>query len=192
MKATPLLKLLIRLRPILRFIKYRILHADDSPERISRGLAIGVFVAYLPLMGIQMALSWAVAALFKANKAMALLGAWVSNPATAVFVYYPSYRLGRWLLGIRAQKPEIDPEVMEDIFEETLSFYRLITEFHTTTFWKEVSAAAMNIGLEILLGGIIIGFIAAKLTEWLSYKAVVYYRRRKQRKRQKRYPAPAS
>ena len=192
MKATPLLKLLIRLRPILRFIKYRILHADDSPERISRGLAIGVFVAYLPLMGIQMALSWAVAALFKANKAMALLGAWVSNPATAVFVYYPSYRLGRWLLGIRAQKPEIDPEVMEDIFEETLSFYRLITEFHTTTFWKEVSAAAMNIGLEILLGGIIIGFIAAKLTEWLSYKAVVYYRRRKQLKRQKRYPAPAS
>jgi len=82
-----LLILLIRLRPILRFIRYRILHADDSPERISRGLAIGVFVAYLPLMGIQMALSWAVAALFKANKAMALLGAWVSNPATAVFVY---------------------------------------------------------------------------------------------------------
>ncbi len=38
------------------------------------------------------------------------------------------------MLGIRAQKPEIDPEMMEDIFEETLSFYRLITEFHTTAF----------------------------------------------------------
>ncbi len=50
----------------------------------------------------------------------------------------------------------------------------------------------MNIGLEILIGGVIIGFIAAKLTQWLSFQAVVYYRRRKQRKRQKRSAAPAS
>ena len=186
MKVSPRLKILLRLRPALRFIKYRILHVDDSPERIARGLAVGVFVSYLPLMGIQMAVAWVVAALCKANKMMAVLAAWVSNPATAVIVYYPSYRLGRWLLGIRAQKPEIDPEQMEDLFEQTLSFYRLITEFHTPAFWKEVSAAAMNVGLEILIGGVIIGAILAYLTQWISYHAVIYYRRRKQLKKEKR------
>ena len=57
MKVSRVLKLLIRLRPVLRFVKFRILHVDDSPERIARGLAIGVFISYLPLMGIQMALA---------------------------------------------------------------------------------------------------------------------------------------
>ena len=186
MSVSSRLKLLIRLRPALRFVKYRILHADDSPERIAKGLAVGVFISYLPLMGVQMAVAWVAATIVKANKAMALLGAWLSNPATAIIIYYPSYRLGRWLLGFSPHKPEIDPEELEDLFEETLSFYRLITEFHTTAFWKEVSSALMNIGLEILVGGIIIGFAAAKLTHWLAFHAVIYYRQRNQRKREKR------
>ncbi len=98
-------RLLIRLRPALRFIKFRILHVNDSPERIARGLAVGVFVAYLRLMGIQMALAWFAAGIIKGNKVMAVLGAWVSNPATALIIYYPAYRLGRWLLGFAPHKP---------------------------------------------------------------------------------------
>lgn len=186
MKVSRGLKILLRLRPVLRFIKYRILHIDDSPERIARGLAAGVFIAYLPLMGLQMATAWLAATVLKANRVMAVLGVWVSNPATAVFVYYPSYRLGRWLLGIRAQKPEIDPEQLENLFEETLSLYRLLTEFHTSSFWKEVSAAAMNIGLEILIGGIIIGAVMSRLTYWGAFRLVLYYRRRKHAKKQRR------
>ncbi len=180
--VSPQLKLLLRLRPALRFIKYRVLRVDDSPERIARGLAVGMFVAYLPLMGIQMAVAWVAAAVLRANKVMAVLAAWVSNPATALFIYYPSYRLGRWLLGIRTRKPEIDPEQMEDLLEETLSFYNLITEFHTLDFWKEVFAAAVNIGLETLIGGIIIGAVLARITHWAALHGVIYYRRRKQRK----------
>lgn len=178
-------RLLIRLRPALRFIKFRILHVDDSPERIARGLAVGVFVAYLPLMGIQMALAWFAAGIIKGNKVMAVLGAWVSNPATALIIYYPAYRLGRWLLGFAPHKPQINPEELEDMFEETLSFYRLITEFHTSGFWKEVSAALMNIGLEITIGGVIIGFIASQVTYRLSLRAVEYYRQRKHLKRER-------
>lgn len=186
MKVSRVLKLLIRLRPVLRFVKFRILHVDDSPERIARGLAIGVFISYLPLMGIQMALAWAAAVVFKANKIMAVLGVWVSNPATAILVYYPSYRLGRWLLGFTPHKPEIDPEQLEDLLEETLSFYRLITEFHSGAFWKEVSSALMKIGLETFIGGVIIGFVVAKIAHWLSYHGVIYYRRRRQLKKEKR------
>jgi len=186
MKASRMLKLLFRLRPVLRFIKFRILHVDDSPERIARGIAVGVFIGYLPLMGIQMVLAWATAALFKANKVMAVLGAWISNPATAIIIYYPSYRLGRWLLGFTHYKPEIDPEQMEDLIETTLSFYRLLVEFHSMAFWKEVSSALMNIGLETFIGGTIIGLIAAKIAYWLSYYGVVNHRRRKLNKQNKR------
>ena len=163
MKATIMLKLLFKLRPVLRFIKFRILHVDDSPERIARGIAAGVFIAYLPLMGIQMALAWAAAALIKGNKVLAGLCAWISNPATAIVIYYPSYLLGRWLIGFTHSKPEIDPEQMEDLIETTLSFYRLLTEFHSAAFWKEVSSALMKVGLEIFIGGAVIGVIFAEI-----------------------------
>lgn len=186
MKASRVLKLLIRFRPVLRFVKFRILHIDDSPERIARGIAVGVFIAYLPVMGIQMALAWAAAGVFKANKLMAVLGVWVSNPATAVFVFYPAYLLGRWLLGFTPHKPEIDPEQLEDLLEGTLSFYRLITEFHSGAFWKEVSSALMKIGLEMFIGGVILGFVAAKAAHWLSYHGVIYYRRRRHLKKERR------
>lgn len=189
MKPTRTLKVLMRLRPALRFIKFRILHIDDSPERIARGLALGVFIAFLPLMGIQMFLAWIAAILFKGNKLMAVLGAWVSNPATAIVIYYPCYRLGRWLIGFVSTQPNLDPRQMEELFEKTLSFYRFLTEIHSVEFWKEVSSALMKIGLETFIGGVILGFLAARLTHWLTYNAILHHRQRKQKKQLKRAAA---
>ena len=157
MKISLRTKLLLRLRPMLRFVKTRILHVNDSPERIAKGLAIGVFIAYLPVMGLQMMLAWITASLLKANRMVAVLGVWVSNAATAVFVYYPAYRLGRLILKMRPSKPELNPEQMDHLFDETLSLYRLLTEFHTQAFWKDVTSTAMNIGLEMLVRGVILG-----------------------------------
>jgi hypothetical protein len=94
---------------------------------------------------------------------------------------------GSVAFGFCAAQAQINPEELEDMFEETLSFYRLITEFHTSVFWKEVSAALMNIGLEITIGGVIIGFIASQVTYRLSLRAVEYYRQRKHLKRERRH-----
>ncbi len=47
-----------------RFVMHNVLHADDTPHSIALGTAIAVFIAILPLVGIQMFLSVAVAALF--------------------------------------------------------------------------------------------------------------------------------
>ncbi|NLK40891.1 MAG: DUF2062 domain-containing protein [Planctomycetes bacterium] len=186
MKISLRTKLLLRLRPMLRFVKTRILHVNDSPERIAKGLAIGVFIAYLPVMGLQMMLAWITASLLKANRMVAVLGVWVSNAATAVFVYYPAYRLGRLILKMRPSKPELNPEQMDHLFDETLSLYRLLTEFHTQAFWKDVTSTAMNIGLEMLVGGVILGFIAAGLAHSVSLRLISYYRQRKQAKKQRR------
>lgn len=186
MKASRQLKLLIRFRPVLRFVKLRIMHVDDSPERIARGLALGIFIGYLPVMGIQMFLAWAAAALFRANKVVAVLCVWISNPFTVVPVYYPCYLLGRWLFGLSPHKHEIDPAQMEKLFVNTLSFYRLLTEFHTMAFWKEVASTLMQIGLETVVGSVIIGAFVAAAAYWIGYYGVIRYRRRKQTKQEKR------
>lgn len=182
MKATRMLKVLMRLRPVLRFIKFRILHVDDSPERIARGLAVGIFIGYLPLMGIQMFLAWIAAAIFRANKVLAILGVWISNPATALIIYYPCYLLGRWVLAFTSHKPDMTPEELEAMFDTTLSFYRFITEFYTITFWKDVLSTMLKIGVETCIGSVILGAIFAAITHRLTYNAVVFHRRRKLQK----------
>lgn len=77
-----------------RFCVHNILHADDPPHNLALGIAVGLFVAFLPLIGIQMGLAFGLAWLVRANKAVAVALVWISNPVTMVPVYYPGYWLG--------------------------------------------------------------------------------------------------
>lgn len=175
-------RLLIRFRPVLRFIKTRILHIDDSPERIARGIAVGLFAGWLPLMGLHIVLGLLFAAVMRANKAMAVLFVWVSNPLTAVFIYYPCYWVGRFILVFFGYKPAMNPEQIEDIFIETFSMRHIFTGFFTLNLWKQVWAAFLQIGLELFIGSILIGLIAAKIGYWLSVTLIKRLRARRQRK----------
>lgn len=86
----------VRFRRI--FLK-KILHADDPPHRLALGVAIGLFVTFTPTIGFQTALVIALAWLLGANKLVGLPLVWISNPATFVPIYYPCYRIGKWILG---------------------------------------------------------------------------------------------
>lgn len=71
---------------------------DDSSHRIALGGAIGMFFALTPTMGIQMFLVLLLAVLtrrwFTFNKVAALLMVYVSNPLTALPIYWFNYKLG--------------------------------------------------------------------------------------------------
>ena len=56
----------------------KILHIDDSPHKISLGLAIGLFIAWTPLLGLHILLVIALTMLLRANKFAALVSVWVS------------------------------------------------------------------------------------------------------------------
>ena len=85
-------------RRVSSFVVHHILHTDDSPSRIARGVAIGMFMAWLPLMGLQMLLVLAFSFIFRANKVVGLPVVWISNPFTLGPIYYPGYLLGSALL----------------------------------------------------------------------------------------------
>ncbi len=82
-----------------RLLFQNVLHADDPPHQLALGVALGLFVAFTPTIGFQTALVVALAWMFGANKLVGLPLVWISNPATFVPIYYPCYRLGRWVLG---------------------------------------------------------------------------------------------
>ena len=91
-QAVPYKYMYIRLRygwrRAQRFVKYRILHVDDTPHRIALGVAIGMFVAWTPTIGFQMGLTVLLCALFRANKLVGVPLVWISNPLTIIPVYF--------------------------------------------------------------------------------------------------------
>lgn len=73
----------------------RLLTLDDTPERIALAFALGVFLAFSPLIGLHSFLGLAFAFLFGLNRFALFLGVFVNNPWTLVPIYTASSYLGR-------------------------------------------------------------------------------------------------
>ncbi|MFO7739405.1 MAG: DUF2062 domain-containing protein [Desulfatiglandaceae bacterium] len=89
-----------------RQIKYfylRFLRLKGDPYALALGLACGVFTGMLPIMPFQTALAIILAALLRASKITGALGTWVSNPLNWYFLYYYSYKIGAFLLGLQGK-----------------------------------------------------------------------------------------
>jgi uncharacterized protein len=86
---------LFDLRGQLQDIWNKLLTLHASPHSIGLGLALGMFIGFLPIMGIQMAVVLVFAMPFKnANKVAAVSGVWISNPLTVVPIYAFIYWIG--------------------------------------------------------------------------------------------------
>ena len=66
---------------------------------------IGVFSAFLPIPA-QMMLAAVLAVRFKCNLPLSVLLVWITNPLTIAPVFYFTYRIGAWLLGMPPHVPE--------------------------------------------------------------------------------------
>ncbi|MCK5473761.1 MAG: DUF2062 domain-containing protein, partial [Planctomycetes bacterium] len=71
---------------------------NDTPHRIAMGTALGLFVAWTPVLGLHILMVLGLALLLRANKFVAIVFIWVNNPLTMAAIYYPSYLLGRTIL----------------------------------------------------------------------------------------------
>ena len=76
----------------------KLVRVDDSPQKIARGVAIGVFWGILPTFGLAILFSLPTAVLLRANKLSAILGTFVANPFTAPFIYAFEYKIGELIL----------------------------------------------------------------------------------------------
>lgn len=91
-----------------RQIKYyylRFLRLKGEPHELSLGLACGVFTGMLPITPFQAALAITLAVCLKASKITAAVGTLISNPLNWYFLYYYSYKLGAFLLGLQGKNP---------------------------------------------------------------------------------------
>jgi uncharacterized protein (DUF2062 family) len=77
-----------------------LLRLEDPPHRTALAFAIGVWIAFFPIVGTHTALALLIAFAFRLNRVTLLLGAYVNNPWTLVPLFMAGTFFGCLLLGI--------------------------------------------------------------------------------------------
>ena len=126
-----------------------ICRSSKNPESLARGVGLGLFIGFLPAIGLQIILALLLARFLKANKLVAALGTLVTNPITAIPIGTFSLWLGDWIL------PGTN-----------------LSGFSTTSFkWSELLDSSSQLGLSYLLGCLILSVFSSLI----GYAAVKIY-----------------
>ncbi len=144
----------------LRFIRLR-----GEPHELALGISFGVFSGMMPVVPFQTVLAITLSLLFKGSKITAALGTWVSNPLNWYFVYYYSYRLGAWIIGL----PEKNA-----VFSSVMTAVR--SGEAPMVIVEKIFGAGGGFVSAFLLGGFILGIVLGGLCFFIFLPIFKYIR----------------
>jgi uncharacterized protein (DUF2062 family) len=157
-----------RVKRFFRWFYNRFIRLHGSPKQIAWGTALGLFVAMSPSMGFQMAIAIPLAAFFKISKLASAAAVWLTNPATAPFIYWFNYKLGAKLLGYPAKAAFLSNPSWE-------------------AFWRGGTQVIFSLTLGGIISGIIIAvpgyFIGLAMVKAAREKARLLKERKKRKKK---------
>jgi uncharacterized protein (DUF2062 family) len=137
-----------------------LLRVQDTPSRVAASFALGLFIAFFPILGIHTGLALAIALGFRLNKVAILLGAWINNPWTLTPMYTAGTLLGCLILGE-------SPASLEAI------------DWHLTgrAFYASLYAGLRPLVLPFIVGNLVLG-AAAGTVAFLVVRRVLESRTR--------------
>ena len=86
----------------------KLLHLDDTPHRIALAFALGVYIAFSPLIGLHTGMVFLFAWLFRLNTIALLLGSLLNNPWTFGPIFGSCLWLGLKIYGMTRTIPPLD------------------------------------------------------------------------------------
>ncbi len=170
-----------RLTKFLRFLKLKILHVSDTPKRIAMGGAIGMFVAWSPLFGLHLLIALLIALVMRANKIVALVVVWVANPLTMVPVLYGDYRVGLMITKLFGSENTAENSQVKEGFAKIRA--EGLGSIFSAEFWQKSWEMFCGNVTEVIIGSVVMGLLAAAVTYWMMYHAIVWHRKKKPRRR---------
>jgi hypothetical protein len=171
---------------LVQFVEYRIFHVDDTPHRIALGVAIGMFVAWTPTLPFQMILAVFLATILRANKAVPVPLVWISNPFTAVPLFYGNYLVGAFLMRGEWGDSSAARQILAQLFSPEGSQADGSWRFVHSEFWVLLWNAFVQFGTELWIGSVLVGLLVALASYPIAIRSVVAYRRRRLARRAKR------
>ena len=101
----------IQKKNFVQILNDYILIPDESAAKKAAAVALGMFMGIAPFWGFQMLLVVLVAAIFKLNKAVALIVSNISIPPMIPFILFMSYKCGRIWFGENAVTINFDKNI---------------------------------------------------------------------------------
>ena len=167
-----------------KYLWHRLRRLPDPPERIARGVFAGVFVTFLPIIGLHFIAAAIVAWFLRGNILAALLSTLIGNPFTFPFIILVAMSTGHWILG--TTDPLTVPMVFDAFGSATSdlwhNFFALISgtgQAHWAgliMFWRDVY-------LPYLVGSIIPGLVVSLSCAGLTIPAVRAYQTMRRHRR---------
>lgn len=124
-----------------------LLHVEDSPSRVAFAFALGVFIAFFPVLGIHTGMALLLAFLFRLSKTAILAGAWTNNPWTLAPMLTAGTLVGCVLLGA-------SPASLGDID----------WALHGRAFYASLAAGFRPLVLPFVVGNLALGAAAAAVS----------------------------
>lgn len=136
-----------------------VLQIEGSPTRIALAFALGVFIAFFPILGIHTGLAIALAVALRLNKVAILTGAWLNNPWTLAPIYTTGTLLGCALL-------RVSPSSVGEVD----------WSLHGRAFYESLIAGFRPLLLPFVVGNLVSGVLAALVT-FLLLRSLLLRRR---------------
>jgi uncharacterized protein len=137
-----------------------LLRVEGSPNRVAAAFALGVFIAFFPILGIHTGLAIGIALAFRLNKVAILAGAWTNNPWTLAPMYTGGTLLGCFVLGV-------SPASLGDI-----DWSR-----HGRAFYQSLVEGFRPLLGPFIVGNLVLGSVAAALS-FLVLRSILAGRRK--------------
>ncbi|MEX0318501.1 DUF2062 domain-containing protein [Ruegeria sp.] len=165
------------------YVKHRVRRLPDSPERIARGIGVGVFASFTPFYGMHFVVAAVLARLFNGNLLSALSGTFFGNPLTYVPIGVVCLQTGHFLLG--TEFDEDDTQGLMGKFGDALgdlkdNFIALFTARDAD--WHGLGVFYDDVFFPYLVGGIIPGIVAGVVCCYLSLPVTRTYQQRRRAK----------
>nr|WP_319249012.1 DUF2062 domain-containing protein [uncultured Celeribacter sp.] len=185
-KLTPLKRLAQAVWPkggwsrAVRYMKHRLHRLPDTPRKIARGVAAGVFTVFTPFYGLHFVLAFVFAKVVRGNVLAALLATFVGNPLTYVPIGVFSMKMGHFLLGSQFDHAH-ERSFVGKFFDAGDDFWQNFMALFTDrdANWDGLIRFAHEIFLPYLVGGILLGLAAAVAAYSLSWPMIAAYQARR-------------
>lgn len=164
-----------------QYVRHRMHRLPDTPERIARGIAAGVFASCTPFYGFHFLIAAGLAFLMRGNVLAALMGTFFGNPLTYVPIGVAALTTGHWALG----------DTMDESVERSFggkfvdagadlkdNLVAIFTDDRAD--WTRLEIFYDEIFFPYLVGGFFTGIFFGAICYYLSVPVIrVYQKRRK-------------
>ncbi|WP_343030817.1 DUF2062 domain-containing protein [Rhodovulum strictum] len=162
------------------YVTHRLRRLPDSPQKIARGIAAGVFASFTPLFGLHFFVAALIARGLRGNILASLLATLFGNPLTFLPIAMVSLKTGHFLLGSRFDEPTESTLIAkfrgaaEDLLDNLVAVFT-----GAEPHWHKLGQFYHELLLPYLIGGIAPGIAAGLVVYYLSVPVITVYQNRR-------------